>query len=81
MSCAPTSLMLQNMPPIRKATEYFRNSSHGLHDLEWPVALAPFDNIAGEDAKFLSECLCKMAEVGETNLASGLFDAHLAIDQ
>ncbi len=45
------------------------------------VALAPFDKVAGQDAEFLSERFGEMAEVGEADLASGLFDAHLTIDQ
>ena len=45
------------------------------------VRLTAFYEVAGQDAEFLPECFCKMAEIGETDLAAGLFDADLPIDQ
>lgn len=43
--------------------------------------LAAFDEVTGQDTKFLSEGLGEMTEIGEPDLAAGLFDAALTGDQ
>ena len=46
-----------------------------------PGRLPAFNEVAGEDAEFFSEGFGKMTEVGEADLAAGLLDAALAVDQ
>ena len=43
--------------------------------------LAAPDEVAGQDAEFLSERFSEMAEIGKTNFAAGLLNAALSGDQ
>jgi len=46
------------------------------------VGLLPaFNEVSGQNTEFFSECFGKMAEVGKPDLAAGLLDADLTIDQ